>query len=258
MSSTNYTKKAVAEVERELKEIDMRLPTKTKTPLSSGYRPEIDATAELDPDRLNYYQGLIGILRWICELGRLDIMVPVSMMSRYLVSAREGQLNQVFHIFAYLKEHERSTIVFDDTEPWFDDRRFVQADWSDYYDGAAEAIPEDMPEPLGKAVSTSCFVDADHAGCQVTRRSHTEVLVFLNRAPVLWYSKRQNTVETLTFGSEILALRIAVYTTSHCPTLHYSLIQHDFLPHYLFSLCNPSPILHQGHYMYCTDNLLIR
>ena len=44
----------------------------------------------------------------------------------------------------------------------------------------------------------------------MTRRSHTGVLVFLNRAPVLWYSKRQNTVETSTFGSEIVALRIAV------------------------------------------------
>jgi hypothetical protein len=28
----------------------------------------------------NYYQGVIGVLRWICELGRLDILVPVSLL----------------------------------------------------------------------------------------------------------------------------------------------------------------------------------
>ena len=55
----------------------------------------------------------------------------------------------------------------------------------------------------------SCFVDANHAGDRVTRRSHTGVLLFCNRAPILWYSKQQNTVETSTFGSEFVAARIA-------------------------------------------------
>jgi hypothetical protein len=62
MSSTNYTKKAIFEVERELKAADKRLLTRVTTPLSTGYRPEIDATPELDADRQNYYQGLIGVL----------------------------------------------------------------------------------------------------------------------------------------------------------------------------------------------------
>ena len=56
----------------------------------------------------------------------------------------------------------------------------------------------------------SCFVDADHAGSQATRRSQTGVLIYVNCAPILWYSKRQNTVETSTFGSEFVAARIAV------------------------------------------------
>ena len=53
------------------------------------------------------------------------------------------------------------------------------------------------------------FVDADHAGDVVSRRSHTGIIIFVNRAPIIWYSKRQNTVETSTFGSEFIALRIA-------------------------------------------------
>ena len=36
------------------------------------------------------------------------------------------------------------------------------------------------------------------------------MLIFVNRAPILWFSKRQATVKTSTFGSEIVALRIAV------------------------------------------------
>ena len=59
-------------------------------------------------------------------------------------------------------------------------------------------------------VSTHCFVDSDHAGDKVTRRSQTGILIFVNRAPILWYSKRQNTVETSTFGSEFIAMKTAV------------------------------------------------
>ena len=210
LSSENYTKKAIAEVENELKAAGKRLVTKVTTPLAAGYRPELDATQELDADRLNYYQGLIGVLRWICELGRLDILTPVSMLSRYLVSAREGHLEQVFHTFAYLKAHPRSTLVFDDTEPVYDERRFAQVDWSEFYPGARESIPTDMPPPRGPPVKITVFVDADHAGCRVTRRSHTGVIIFVNRAPILWYSKRQNTVESSTFGSEFIAMKTAI------------------------------------------------
>ncbi len=67
-----------------------------------------------------------------------------------------------------------------------------------------------MPESRGNAASTHCFVDADHAGIRVTRRSQTGILLFVNRAPVIWYSKRQNTVEISTFGSEFVAMRVSV------------------------------------------------
>ena len=104
-------------------------------------------------------------------------------------------------------------MVFDDTRPSFDLARFQKCDWSEYYPGAQEVIPPNMPEPRGKEVTMSCYVDADHAGCKVTRRSHTGVLIFVNRAPILWYSKRQNTVETSTFGSEFIAMKTAVEMT---------------------------------------------
>jgi hypothetical protein len=39
------------------------------------------------------------------------------------------------------------------------------------------------------------------------------VLIYLNRSPTQWYSKKQNSVETSTFGSEFSALRTAVELT---------------------------------------------
>ena len=69
-------------------------------------------------------------------------------------------------------------------------------------------------------MSTHCFVDADHASNTVTRRLQTGILIFLNRAPIVWYSKRRNTVETSTFGSEFIAMRTAV---EHIEALRYKL-----------------------------------
>jgi hypothetical protein len=130
------------------------------------------------------------------------------MLSQYLAQPREGHLDQVFHIFGYLKVHGRSKVVFDDTFiSWTD--KFTQCDWQDFYPDAKEPIPGNMPEPRGKEVQLNAFVDANHAGDQVTRRSRTGVLIFVNKAPVLWFLKRQNTVETSTFGSEFVAIKIA-------------------------------------------------
>ena len=208
--STSYVKKAIADLEKELEDADLRLMPSARTPLASGYRPELDLSPELESKQLNYYQGLIGVLRWICDIGRIDVLMPVSLLSRYLVSARQGHLEQVFHIFAYLKHHPRSTMVFDDTIPTFRGKRFVKCDWSEFYPDAVEAIPENMPTARGKEVVMSCFVDADHAGCRETRRSHSGIVIFVNRAPILWFSRRQNTVEASTYGSELLAMQLLI------------------------------------------------
>ena len=136
--------------------------------------------------------------------------MPVSIMLRYLVSAQQRQLEQLFHIFAYLKHHPRSTMVFDDTVPTFKSERFVKCDWSEFYPDATEAIPGNMPEPRGKEAVMSCFVDTDHAGCRETGRSHSGIIIYVNRAPILWFSKRQNTVVASKYGSELLAMRLAI------------------------------------------------
>ena len=54
------------------------------------------------------------------------------------------------------------------------------------------------------------FIDADHAGNKMTRRSHTGILLFMNIAPIYCYSRRQNTLEPSTFSRKFVALKTAV------------------------------------------------
>ena len=100
--------------------------------------------------------------------------------------------------------------MFNCSSPKISDKLFKSYDLFDFYRDVKEAIPPNMPEPRGLSMSTSAFVDADLAGNKVTRRSQTGVLIFLNKAPIHWYSKRQATVEVSTFGAEFIGMRIAV------------------------------------------------
>ena len=51
------------------------------------------------------------------------------------------------------------------------------------------------------------YVDSDHAGDSVTRRSRTGFIVFCNSAPIYWTSKKQGSIETCSFGSEFIAMK---------------------------------------------------
>jgi hypothetical protein len=143
--------------------------------------------------------------------------VETGKLSRYCVSPRLGHLEQVLHIFAYLKRFSSCSMVFNWHEPTIDESKFKVCDWTSQYPGAKEAIPSNMPEPRGKTVVTRCYVDADHAGCLATRRSNTGVLILVNEAPMLWYSKRQITVESSTFGSEFYCDNEAVVKNTTAP-----------------------------------------
>jgi len=182
----------------------------SERPLPMSYRPELDVSDLLNDEMVSRYLNLIGVLRWACELGRVDILYEVSIMSSYSAMPRTGHLHALYRIFGYLKKHPRSTIVFDSLQPKVDEARFKTFDWKDFYGDVKEILPPNRPMPLGNPVHMSCFVDADHASNVVTRRSHTGTLIFLNGAPITWYSKRQNTVESSTFGSEFVAMRTAV------------------------------------------------
>jgi len=210
MKSTHYLKEALRNVELELGKSGLSLRGKPNTPMQTNYRPELDVSPILGPEQANYYQSLIGILRWAVELGRIDIYIDVALLSSHLVEPRTGDLNQVFHIFSYLKAHLNSHMVFDPNYVSWDQATFKKHDWNDFYKDASEAIPPNAPPPRGRPVQINAFVDASHAGNKVTRRSHMGILIYFNCAPIMWYSKAQTTVEVSTFGAEFVAMRIMV------------------------------------------------
>ena len=131
--------------------LQLRSPSKAKNPFPSNYRPEVDITAELDSDLTPRYLQLIGMLRWAVELGRLDIMLEVSLLSQYQASPRVGHLDALYHIFAYLRGHPNmGRIACDHKEPKVDYRAFNEtADWTSFYGEVEEEMPPKMPEPLG-------------------------------------------------------------------------------------------------------------
>jgi hypothetical protein len=215
MSSRDYIKAAVRNIEEALRKKNQKLPGRATTPMTSDYSPELDSTSELKENDITTFQECIGILRWAIEIGRVDILTEVSMLSAYQASPRQGHLEQVYHIFAYLKYKPKLTLYFDPLLPNLEPSWSIGDNaetFSQQYRDAKEQIPPDhmMPKPRGRSVMTTAFVDSSHAANKVTRRSHTGFIIFINRAPIIWYSKRQNTVESSTFSSEFIALKACI------------------------------------------------
>jgi hypothetical protein len=202
----DYVKAAIENVEEGIKDKRWKLRTKIHTPMVLSYVPELDGTPELEPDELQYFQELIGMLRWATEIGRVSILHEVSILSKYQASPREGHLEQVFHIFAYLKKKPKLSIYLDPLLPHIDygDFKTNKQDFQEQYRGAEEPMPHHMPRPRGRPVTTTEFVDASHVANKKTRKSHTGYLLFINRAPIFWYSKRQQTIEASTFLPNLL------------------------------------------------------
>ena len=207
-SSSQYVQSAVKNVEETLDKSGEKLPTRAKSPWPSNYRPEADISPELSPTKATYFQSLIGVLRWIVELGRADISMETSALASMMASPRVGHLNAVYHMFAFLKVKHNGVMVFDPTEPDIDTSQFTMEDWSaSAYGECKEDMPPNAPESRGLGFTMRAFVDSDHAGDTITRRSRTGFIIFLNSAPIYWYSKKQGSVETSSFGAEFIAMK---------------------------------------------------
>jgi hypothetical protein len=146
------------------------------------------------------------------ELGRINIVTKVSLLSSYLCLMGEGHLDTVFHLFAHLANNHNTRVVFDPTYPVIDEDAFVKADWKAMYGDVKEALSPDAPLPLGKEVDLRLYVDSDHAGEKFTRLYRTGFVIYLNKAPVVWFSKQQPTVESSVFGAEFVAMKNGIET----------------------------------------------
>ena len=211
--SSQYVQAAVDNVEKYLDKPENRYWGKlarANSPLSTNYRPELDVSSELSVQDAEYYQSLVGILRWIVELGRIDICLEVSLMASHIALPRDRHMRALFRIFGYLKIHHNAELVYDPSDVIFDESKFARQDWAStefgHVDGVEER-PSNAPEPRGFGFTIRAKVDADHATDTTTRRSRTGFIVYLNSAPVYWMSKKQTSIESSSYGSEFTAMK---------------------------------------------------
>ena len=233
--SESYAKEAVRVVELLMDKHKLQYTSTrrhgTRTPFSSSeYRPELEASDYCNDDLTTVYLNLMGMLRWMIEIGRVDMLHEASLLSQYMALPRTGHLQQALNIFKYIKANaNQGWLVYDPLDYDIDWKPIRPNEVSpieraismkELYTEAEDPLPHRMPKPLGKEVNINCFVDSDHAGNRVTRRSHTGIMIFINMAPIIWFSKKQNTVESSTFGAELIALKIA---TELIESLRYKL-----------------------------------
>ena len=125
MTSVDYINAAVKNVKEALTKKRWNLPSKVTTPMPTSYAPELDSTPELDVEDVQYYQELIGMLRWGTEIGRVDVLHEVSILSQYQASPREGHMEQLLRIWAFLDKNPKLTLYFDPSLPSLDYGNFT-------------------------------------------------------------------------------------------------------------------------------------
>ena len=132
------------------------------------------------------------------------------MMLLHLALPCEGHLDQVLQIFAYLKKYHNTELVYDPSDPTINYAEFERRDLASlecgHIDGKEE-LPLKMPKPCGMGFTIHAKVDANHASDMVTRHSRTGFLVYINSVLVYWWSKKQASMESSSFGLEFIAMK---------------------------------------------------
>ena len=207
LSASTYIKNMIPKFESLL---GVSLGKKITTPMAEGYHPELEESDLLNAEEASKFRSIIGSLNWIITLGRFDIAYATSALSRYGMNPRKGHMIAAHRILRYLNCFPNGKLIID-TQEYVDNglKMGEDQDWTELYPDAAEELPDDAPESTGKRVFVWAYVDADHAHDQVTRRSITGIIVFVNSTPIKYVCKRQGTVESSTYGSEMVAARIA-------------------------------------------------
>jgi hypothetical protein len=142
---------------------------------------------------------MIGLLQWIVTIGTFNIHTAVMTMSGFHIAPRIGHLERLRRIYGYLSKMRLASICVRTEEPDYSDIPDHQYNWTyTVYGNIKEVLPKDAPEPLGKHVTLSHYIDANL------------ILHLINKTPLDWYSKKQATVETATYGSEFIAARICM------------------------------------------------
>jgi hypothetical protein len=134
------------------------------------------------------------------------------MLLSYLACPCEGHLVNALHVMGYLQLKHTSQLIFDPTYHDIDQTALPSFEWTEFYGEVEEAIPPDMPPPLGKDIELHMMVDSDHRGEKRTRCSCTGFIIFCILVPIIWLLKQQVTIETSVFGAEFVAMKHRIKT----------------------------------------------
>jgi hypothetical protein len=211
LSCESYLIKALGQVEK----IIGKNLGKDSTPNKSVWHPESYDSEILSPEERNKFQQLIGIGIWLMTIGRVDIVYAISTLSRYSAVPTQSHFDDAVRVFRYLNKYRTRGVMVrggDLDIGLIDDKSKIlkRLDMQKYYPDACDEWDPKWPEPKGDPVNITIFVDADHATNQEDRRSITGIIIFVGMTPVRWFSKRQGSIETSTYGAELVAVKTAV------------------------------------------------
>nr|GFC93866.1 uncharacterized mitochondrial protein AtMg00810-like [Tanacetum cinerariifolium] len=119
----------------------------------------------------SHYHGMIGTLLYLTA-SRPDLQFAVCMCAQYQARPTEKHVHAVKRIFRYLRGTVHRGL-------WY---------------------------PKDSSVSITDFTDADHAGCQDTRRSISGSVQFLEERLISWSSKRKKSAAISSTEAEYIAL----------------------------------------------------
>ena len=129
-------------------------------------------------------------------------------MSRFRSSPRKWHLEKLQRNYGYVLKTKHYSTRYRTEEPDYSYLPNMKYDWSyTVYDNVQEIIPNNCPKPLVKPVTTKTTLDANLLHCLAMGASLTAC--FCNHSPTDWYSKKQATVETATYGSEFVVAKTA-------------------------------------------------
>ncbi|GKD69794.1 retrovirus-related pol polyprotein from transposon TNT 1-94, partial [Tanacetum coccineum] len=152
-----------------LKKYGMESSDPVDTPMVEKSKLDEDPQEKaVDP---THYRGMVGTLMYLTA-SRPDLTFAVCMCVRYQAKPTEKHLHAVKRIFKYL----RGTV---NRGLWY---------------------------PKDSSIALTAYTNADHAGCQDTRRSTSGSMQLLGDRLVSWSSKRQKSAEISSTKAEYIAM----------------------------------------------------
>ena len=79
----------------------------------------------------------------------------------------------------------------------------VTPDFENQYADFVQDVDEYLPDGKMDELPITIFVDSNHGHNFITGESITGLIVFVGTTPILWYYKRQGSVQTSMFGAAV-------------------------------------------------------